>query len=143
MIFQNAVVANACTPAPSARLAYYTLTPCRLIDTRNPTGPLAGPALGGSGAQRSFALTGVCGVPYAARALSVNLTIVSPTTGGDLRLFPADQPTPLITAINFAANQTRTNNAILGLGWGTGLVTVQNDAGGTVQLVVDVNGYYQ
>ncbi len=143
VILQNALVANACTPAPGAPLAYYTLAPCRLVDTRNPTAPLAGPALAGGGAQRSFGLSGVCGVPTTARALSVNLTVVSPAAGGDLRLFPADQPTPLISAINFAANQTRTNNAILGLGWGTGLLTVQNDAGGTVQLVVDVNGYYQ
>jgi hypothetical protein len=140
---QNALVANACTPAPGAPLAYYTLTPCRLIDTRNPTGPLAGPTLAGGGAQRSFTLSGVCGVPATARALSVNLTVVNPATAGDLRLFPADQPTPLISVLNFAAGQTRTNNAILGLAWGAGTVKVQNDAGGTVDLIVDVNGYYQ
>jgi len=64
-------------------------------------------------------------------------------SAGDLRLFPADQPTPLISVLNFAAGQTRTNNAILGLAWGAGTVKVQNDARGTVDLIVDVSGYYQ
>ncbi|HEV7515992.1 MAG TPA: hypothetical protein VGR07_06805 [Thermoanaerobaculia bacterium] len=138
----NAVVAGACTPGPSAAMAYYTLAPCRLVDTRNPAGPAGGPALA-AGAQRSFTLAGICGVPATARALSVNVTVVGPATAGDLRLFAAGQPTPLVSAINFTAGQTRTNNAALGLAWGAGTVTAQNDAAGTVHLIVDVNGYYQ
>jgi hypothetical protein len=139
----NAVVAGACTPAPSPPLAFYTLSPCRLLDTRNPAGPLGGPALAGGGAQRTFALTGVCGVPADARALAVNLTVVNPAAAGDLRLFPGDQPTPIASALNFAAGPTRTNNVTLTLGWGTGMATMQNDAGGAVDLVVDVFGYYR
>jgi hypothetical protein len=123
-------------------LSFYTLPPCRLVDTRNPAGPLGGPALV-AGAQRTFKLTESCGVPATAQALSVNVTVVAPAAAGDLRLFPADQPTPLSSAINWSAGQTRTNNATLGLAWGLGTAIVQNDAGAAVELVVDVNGYYQ
>ena len=105
-------------------------------------GPLGGPALA-PGAQRTFTLAGACGVPATARALSVNVTVVAPAAAGDLRLFPADQPVPQSTTLNFAAGQTRTNNATVSLAWGAGTVTVQNDAAGTVDLIVDVNGYYR
>jgi hypothetical protein len=138
----NAVVAGACAPGPSAALDFYTLPPCRLVDTRDPAGPAGGPALAAA-AQRTFSLSGLCGVPATARALSVNVTVVGPTAAGDLRFFPADQSTPISTALNFAAGQTRTNNAILGLSWGAGTATVQNDSAGTVDLIVDVNGYYR
>ena len=40
--------------APGAQnLAFYPLTPCRVLDTRNPTGPLGGPFLA-SGQERDF-----------------------------------------------------------------------------------------
>ncbi|MEA2694098.1 MAG: xanthomonalisin, partial [Acidobacteriota bacterium] len=138
----NAVVSGACAPGPSAALDFYTLPPCRLVDTRNPAGPAGGPALAAA-AQRTFSLSGLCGVPATARALSVNVTVVGPMAAGDLRLFPADQSTPNATTLNFAAGQTRTNNAILGLAWSAGTATVQNDSAGTVDLIVDVNGYYR
>jgi hypothetical protein len=48
------------------------MTPCRLVDTRAASGPLGGPGLK-AGKTRTFVLTGVCGVPASAKALSVNL----------------------------------------------------------------------
>jgi hypothetical protein len=130
-----------CSSTPPPPLKLYTVPPCRLVDTRNPSGPLGGPALPALG-QRTFALTGVCNVPATARALSVNLTVVSPAASGDLRLFPADRNAPLASAINFNAFGTRTSNAIVGLA-ANGALTVQNDAVGGVHLVLDVNGYFQ
>ncbi len=119
----------------------YTVVPCRLVDTRNPTGPLGGPALQPS-SRRTFTLAGVCNLPTTARALLLNVTAVSPTAAGDLRFFAADLPVPLTSVLNFSAGQTRTNNAIIGIS-ATGDLTVQNDAKGTVHLVIDVNGYFQ
>jgi len=121
--------------------AFYALVPCRLVDTRSPNGPLGGPALLGS-SQRSFTLAGVCNVPVTAQALSINLTVVQPTTAGDLRFFPADQPVPLAAVITFGAGQIRSNNAIIRLS-PAGALTVQNDAPGAVHLVIDVTGYIQ
>lgn len=127
---------------PPTPLSFYTLTPCRLVDTRNSVGPLGGPALAAS-AQRTFTLASQCGVPSTARALSVNVTVITPTAAGDLRLFPGGSASPLVSTINYRAGQTRANNAIAGLG-AAGDLTVQCDqAAGTVHLVLDVNGYFQ
>jgi hypothetical protein len=138
----NTGMIGTCTPAPSAALALFTLPPCRLVDTRLPSGPLGGPALPASG-QRTFPLLGACGVPATAKALSVNVTVVQAGAAGDLRLFPGDLALPLASAINFRGAQTRTNNAILSLSADTGSLVVQNDAGAPVHLVLDVNGYFQ
>src|SRR5262245_55665611 len=45
------VTADATTPANA--LVFVGMTPCRVVDTRNPNGPLGGPALTG-GASRTF-----------------------------------------------------------------------------------------
>jgi len=120
----------------------YTVTPCRLVDTRNPIGALGGPALVAS-AQRIFTLAGVCGVPADARAVSLNLTVTQPLAAGDLRMFPAEQTVaPVTSAINFATGQTLANNIILAID-ATGSIKVQNDAQGTVHLVLDINGYFK
>jgi hypothetical protein len=120
---------------------FYTLPPCRLIDTRGPAGPLGGPALQPS-ADRFFQLAGVCGVPATAQALSVNVTVTQPTAPGFLELFSSYLGfSPQTSNINFVAGQTRANNAILCVYYGG--IEVQNSTAGTVQLILDVNGYFQ
>ena len=69
---------------------FFTLTPCRALDTRQPVGPQGGPALA-AGAQRAVTLAGFCGLPATAVAVAVNLTVVAPAAG-DIRLFPRDGP---------------------------------------------------
>ena len=82
--------------------------------------------------------------PAGAKALSVNLTVTQPAAGGYLVLFPANAEIPLTSSINFAAGQTRANNAVVGLAFdGSGGIKVQNGSGGTVHFILDVNGYFQ
>ncbi len=138
----SVAVAAACRPGPGPSTSFYTLPPCRLVDTRNAAGPSGGPALQPH-AQRTFVLAGACGVPATARALALNVTVVGPTAAGDLRLFPADQPTPNASTQNFGPNQTRANSALIPLSGDTGAVKVQSDSAGTVHLVLDVTGYFQ
>jgi lysyl endopeptidase len=140
----NVGMPTACAAnQPTAPLDFHTLTPCRLIDTRNPAGPLGGPALQ-LYSQRLFQLAGACGVPAGAKALSVNVTVTGPSAAGFLRLYPADLGQPLATTINFTPGQTRGNNAIVSLAFdGSGGVKVQNASGGTVHFILDVNGYLQ
>jgi parallel beta-helix repeat protein len=126
--------------APS--MSFFSTTPCRIVDTRNANGPLGGPALA-AGAQRTFILTGHCGVPVSAKALSLNVTVTGATSAGDLRLFAGGASAPGTTTINYKASQMRANNAVASLG-GSGNLAVQCDqANGTVQLILDVNGYLQ
>ncbi len=132
------------TGSPSLGTGLYPLAPCRAIDTRNANGPLGGPALSGS-ASRTFSLTGVCGIPAWARAVSANVAVVNPTAAGDLTIYPATLlVAPPTSTISFRSGRNRANNAILTLASdGTGRVVVKNNAMGALYLVVDVNGYYR
>jgi hypothetical protein len=124
-------------------VAFYTLPPCRLVDTRQPSGPLGGPVLS-SAETRAFLLQGVCGLPAAAKAVSVNLTVVQPTSPGFLKLYPSDGLAPLVSNVNFSPGQTRANNAVLVLATdGTDRLTVFNGSNGTVHFILDVNGYFK
>jgi hypothetical protein len=116
--------------------------PCRVVDTRGAIGAYGGPALAAN-ADRTFVVTGQCGIPSTATAVSFNFTITQPTGQGDLRVFPAGGGLPLVSTLNWRAGQTRANNAVVGVG-ASGDITVHPDlAGGTVHLIIDVNGYFQ
>jgi hypothetical protein len=134
---------GSCQVAYNPGLAFYSVGLCRLVDTRNPDGPLGGPAISG-GVTRAFALAGHCGIPATAKALSVNLTVTGTLLPGYLTLFPFDQSLPNSSVINFAAGSTRTNNSVLSLsGEGTGTLNVKNGSAGALHIILDVNGYFQ
>ena len=134
-----ATLANAYTYGATG---FFSLSPCRVVDTRSATAPLGGPALA-AGADRTFTVRGGCGIPTSAGAISVNVTVTQGTAAGDLRLRPGGTPLPLVSTINYGAGQTRANNATVLLGPG-GTVTVRSaQATGTVHFLLDVNGYYQ
>ncbi|HSS50301.1 MAG TPA: hypothetical protein VLX28_15295, partial [Thermoanaerobaculia bacterium] len=139
--FSNAGFPGSCQSVPPTPLRFYTVTPCRLADTRNANGPLGGPALQ-PGTVRPFTLTGVCGVPATAKALSLNVTVTQPSAPGFLVLYPGGQLRPPTSSINFSMGQTRANNAVLPLGDGTGILQVFA-ADGPVHFILDVNGYFQ
>ena len=125
----------------SSGTGLFTLTPCRVIDTRNPAGPLGGPALAAA-SSRTFAVAGQCGIPPTARAISANVTVTQSSAAGDVRVFAAGGALPQTSAINYQGGQTRANNALIPLGPG-GLTVRCDQPSGNVQLIVDVNGYYQ
>ena len=123
--------------------SFYTVTPCRVADTRNPNGPYGGPALAG-GATRTFTVGGQCQIPPTAKAISINVTVTGPTAIGFLTLFPGGTSAPLASTINFRAGQTRANNAIVALGaGGTMAVADGQPSGNTTHFILDVNGYFQ
>ncbi len=100
--------------SPNAPLRFYTLPPCRVLDTRNAVGPLGGPALAAD-QTRTFKISESCGAPADAGAVSVNMTVAVPTSGGSLTVYPGTGPAPLTSALSFAAGKTRANNSIMGL----------------------------
>lgn len=120
--------------------AFHTLTPCRLVDTRRPED---GPGLISSSV-RDFDLTGKCGVPDSAVALSLNITVTQPTGSGHVRFSPGGVPPPNASTINFPVRATRANNALLALSSGGALRAVAfTSDGGSVHLILDVNGYFE
>lgn len=121
----------------------HTATPCRAVDTRLADGPLGGPALA-SGATRTFALSGTCGIPATAVCAAANVTATSATGAGFLRAWAAGDPVPPTSVVNFAAGATRANNAVVCLGAGATLsLQAAVEGGGTVHAVVDVVGWFE
>ncbi|MES1240487.1 MAG: interleukin-like EMT inducer domain-containing protein [Acidobacteriota bacterium] len=129
------------TPLPDPGPAdFHTVAPCRVLDTRSGAGPLA------SGSTFVFAVAGSCGIPATARAVSLNVTVFAPPASGNVNVFPGDESPPPTSAINFAAGLTRANHAILALssdGAGSLAVRPSLAGGAAVQVIVDVDGYFE
>jgi hypothetical protein len=79
------------TPTPVPAAGFYTVSPCRVADTRNPAGPSGGSALAAN-TLRVFPVSNICQIPTSATAVTINVGIVSPTGNGNLRLYPAGEP---------------------------------------------------
>jgi len=119
--------------------SFFTLTPCRILDTRDPA--LGGPALA-AGATRVFPIWNHCNVPPTAKSVSVNVVVTQPTAPGYLTLFPGGSP-PGVSTINFRAGQTRANNGIASLSATGTLSVIDGQSSGTTHFILDVNGYFQ
>ena len=126
-------------PAGPAK-GFYTVTPCRLVDTRGGSVPIGGPALA-AGEERTFVLVGKCDLPPEAAAVSMNFTVTQPTAAGGLTLFPGGTA-PEAPAIYYAAGQTQANNGVYRLSPDGGLFVLCQQPTGTAHFVLDVNGYF-
>jgi uncharacterized repeat protein (TIGR01451 family) len=121
---------------------FFTVAPCRVIDTRNAVGPLGGPALG-AGLDRNFLVAGTCGIPSTAKAISVNIAVTGATVAGNVRIHPGRSPIPQISSINYTAARTRSNNAIVALNSLGELAVFAAQTSGTVHFILDVTGYFE
>jgi hypothetical protein len=137
------------TVSGGATSFFRTVTPCRVFDTREPGPQTAQGALPNPGPHQ-FRIQGDCGVPVGATAITANVTVVSPTAAGDLRLFPASAGQPLVSTLNWSAGETAiANGAILplapvaspaekDLAMAIGMV-----GSGAVHVIIDVTGYFR
>ena len=126
----------------SAATSFYTVNPCRLVDTRKPAAPMGGPSLA-AGEDRAFTVIAHCGLPAGARAISVNATVVEPTAGGFLTLYPGGAVRPAASSLNYRAGRTLANSAIVGLGPAGDIAIHCGQPGGTTHFVLDVTGYFE
>jgi hypothetical protein len=139
----------AALPAQAAGpFQYHAITPCRLFDTRDGTGTAAG-ARPNPG-PHTFRVQGKCGVPVGADAVSLNVTVITPTTGGDLRLFPSNVGQPLVAVMTYGAQEPALcNGAILPLAqvggddiaMAIGMACGGNGCG-SLHVVMDVTGFF-
>lgn len=134
-------------------LQFYTVTPCRLVDTRDPVNPQGngGPIIDASTA-RDFPIFGPdarpCGVPSGAKAAVLNLVVVGPTSAGHIIAYQYGYPSiPLVSNLNFDANEPAlANGALIELGQDALrqlTVWTAMSPGATAHLVIDVTGYYE
>ncbi len=129
--------------APPTATDFYTVTGCRVVDTRAAAGPLGGPALA-AGQTRTFTVAGACSIPVTAKSIAITVTAVNPSANGNFQLFPGDAFPMGASMLNFAMGITRSNNTFLLLATdGAGTVGVKNASLGGVDFVLDVVGYNQ
>jgi hypothetical protein len=119
-------------------LAFYPLTPCRLVDTRNAAGPLGGPTLA-AGSTREFPVRSACNLPSAAAAYSLNVTAIPQGALPYLTIWPSGQSQPAVSTLNAPTGTVAANAAIVPAG-SNGDVTVY--VAGTSDVAIDVNGYF-
>lgn len=135
---------------------FYTLTPCRVSDSRQSAFLTYGGPVLVAGEQRTITVPDVpgyipswrsaCGVPATTKSVALNVTVDTPNMAGSLTLFPGGDGLPPTSTINFAAGRTRANNAIMPLsfdGRGNLTVYVNMPPGGQVHVILDVVGYFQ
>jgi hypothetical protein len=160
-----AALGLACAAVPVAAAGpyqYHAITPCRSYDSRS-DGDGAVPFARG---KHNFRLKGVCGIPSSAKAVTINATIVSPSSGGWLVLWPSDASEPVVSTLNFVAGEPAlANGAILPVDAdapGSGSCNPITDTGSpgadcdtsarialtlagshTAHLIFDVTGYFE
>jgi hypothetical protein len=130
-------------------LVYTPVVPCRILDTRNTSGPLL------AGVTRTFigynatsfvvqgGVASNCGVPDGVAALSLNIAAVQPVAAGFIRLWPDNAPMPFASVLNYAAGAFATATGTI-VPVDSGLNN-QFDAWSPAQadFVADVVGYFE
>lgn len=139
--------------APSAAgKVYYSLPPCRIVDTRNAVAPYTGP-IGANSAVEFHAKNNTqidlqggnsagCNVPADADALVINITSVNQASHGYLTLYPADSPQPGSSILNFNGTDAIANSTILPICTSTCTTDFTVFASQSTHVIVDVMGYF-
>ncbi len=115
------------------------VTPTRLLDTRSGIG--APKARIAAAAQTVLRVTGVNGIPSSGvSAVVLNVTVVAPSAGGFLTVWPTGQPQPDASNLNYLPGETIPNLVVATVG-SNGNVSMFNSAGST-DLLADAAGYF-
>jgi hypothetical protein len=124
-------------PAP-AGLSFYTLSPCRVADTRNATAALGGPVMSPGQTRPLPVPASACAAP-AAPAYSLNATVVPAGMLGYLSLWPAGGSQPLVSTLNSLDGSIVANGAIVPAS-STGAISAY--VTDQTHLILDINGYF-
>jgi hypothetical protein len=125
-------------------IAFVGVSPCRLVDTRQAGFP-AGygvPALA-AGAPRNFDLNSdpLCtGIPSGVDAYSLNVTATTTQGPGFILIYPQGGAQPPVSTLNYLANETVANAAIVPAGINGGVTVIAGVSG--TNLIIDINGYF-
>ena len=130
------------TPGQST-LAFYSLPPCRIVDTRNGNGDLGGPFLAGN-RERDFPILESSCIPtgISPTAYSFNVTAVPHPAHqrlGYLTVWPAGQQQPVVSTLNNPTGTNVANAAVVPAGANGSIAVYPNN---DTDLLIDTNGYF-
>ena len=125
--------------AQSQAMQFVPIPPCRLLDTRQSTGPIQG------GTFQSFNMSLLaqavgCQSLNPAAAYSINVTVVPHGYLGYLTIWPKGQPRPVVSLMNSFDGRTKADATIV-LGGANQSVSVY--VTDTADVILDVNGYFE
>ncbi len=120
-------------------LRFVPVTPCRVADTRNASGPFGGPSIAGGTTRNFIVPNSACNIPSTAQAYSLNVAVVPAGPLGFLTVWPSGQTQPLASTLNSVDGRIKSNAAIVPAGTG-GAISVF--ASNTTDVVLDINGYF-
>jgi uncharacterized repeat protein (TIGR02543 family) len=117
-----------------------TITPCRVVDTRNLDGEFGGPPITGN-TYRSFPIpqNTTCNIPSSAAAYSLNVTVVPHGPLGYLTIWPTGEIQPVVSTMNSVDGRVKANAAIVPAG-ASGAVSVYVTQ--TSDVILDIDGYF-
>jgi hypothetical protein len=120
-------------PQGPGGLSLYAMTPCRVLDSRLPSGtpPFSAPL-------NVNVTASSCGVPSAAKAFVFNATVVPPGRLGFITMWPEGEPRPLAATLNALDGAVTNNMAIVPTDNGSITVFPSNPT----HLVLDIFGFY-
>jgi hypothetical protein len=114
-------------------LSLYTLSPCRVLDTR-----LIPPGLPFTGQWTVNVAGSSCSAPLSAGAYVLNATVVPPGSLGYLTLWPDGQLQPLVSTLNAVDGAITSNMAVIPAANGS----IDAYAAGLTQLILDISSYF-
>jgi hypothetical protein len=126
--------------AGTSGASFYTVTPCRVADTRGATGLFGGPSMFAD-QSRDFPIpSGPCAIPSDASAYSLNVTAVPSTDFlGYLTTWATGQPQPFVSTLNSWTGTVVANAAIVPAGSNGSITVFVTDP---VDAILDTNGYF-
>jgi hypothetical protein len=128
---------------PTTGTTYFPISPTRIVDSRDGSGPshLIGKFV--SSTARTFQVTGLVPIPANAVAVTGNVTVTRQTAAGYVAVTPTGQNNPSSSTVNFPLRDDRANNVTVPLSrTGSLSMTYVASAGKTTDLVFDVTGYF-
>jgi hypothetical protein len=127
------------TSTPATPLAFQTVTPCRVVDTRNANGMFGGPIMA-SNSTRSFPIpSGSCGIPTSATAYAFNVTVVPTVDLAYLTLWPSGEVQPTVSTLNSYNGQVVANAALVPAGNAGAVDVYVTDQ---THVIIDIVGYF-
>ncbi len=130
--------AGPASALPVAAGRFHPMTPVRILDSRNGTGGYSSPWAHED--TRTVTVRGAAGVPSDADAVMLNVTVTDTTASSYLNAWPAGQPRPTASNLNWPAGDTRANLVVTKIGAG-GAISIFN-LSGSAHVVADVQGWF-
>jgi Beta-propeller repeat len=131
-------------PVPPLALAFYAITPCRVVDTRSGsgsglTGPFGPPSLAADTIRSLPMPASACNLPDTAQGYSLNVGVLPQAPLGFLTVWPAGSPLPQVGTLGSPSGSPVSNAALVPAG-SNGAISIYANA--ATDVIIDADGYF-